>query len=70
MFNIEQFCGRLSSHSVRMKRRELTPKQLSSVTCPPCGAGVGEGCVLHSGAPRSQPHVDRTFAAREAIERK
>jgi hypothetical protein len=70
MFNIEQFCGRLSSHSARMKRKELTPKQLSSVPCPTCGVAAGERCVLHSGAPRSGPHVDRTFAAAEAIERR
>jgi len=53
-----------------MKRRELTPKQLSAVACPTCGAAVGERCELNSGAPRFAPHVDRKFAALEAIERK
>jgi hypothetical protein len=52
-----------------MKKRELTPEQLSSVPCPTCGVAVGERCVLHSGAPRSEPHVDRKLAAAEAIER-
>jgi len=41
-----------------------------SVPCPTCGVAAGERCVLHSGAPRSEPHVDRKFAAAEAIEKK
>ena len=53
-----------------MKKKELTPKQLSSVPCPTCGVAAGERCVLHSGAPRSEPHVDRKFAAAEAAEKK
>jgi len=53
-----------------MKSRNLTAKQLSSVSCPTCGAAAGHSCVLHSGAPRSAPHVDRKFCAIDAIERK
>ena len=53
-----------------MKKGELTAKQIGSVSCPTCGAAVGEGCELNSGAPRSEPHVDRKFAALEAIEKK
>jgi hypothetical protein len=56
-------------HSARMKKKELTPKQLSSVPCPTCGVAAGKRCVLLSGAPRSKPHADRKFAATEAIER-
>jgi len=52
-----------------MKKNELTPKQVSSVRCPTCGVPPEESCVLHSGAPRSEPHVDRKFAAIEAIEK-
>jgi hypothetical protein len=51
-----------------MKKSELTPKQISSVPCPTCGVSSGECCVLHSGLPRSESHVDRKFAAIEAIE--
>jgi len=51
-----------------MKKRELTPKQLTSVPCPTCGAAAGERCVLNSGAPRAEPHVDRKFAAAKVIE--
>jgi hypothetical protein len=58
------------SHSVGMKRKELTSEQISVVPCPTCGAAAGECCVLHSGGPRSGPHVDRKFSAAEAIERK
>ena len=53
-----------------MKKSELTPEQVASVSCPICGASIGESCVLHSGALRSEPHVDRKFAAIEAIEKK
>jgi hypothetical protein len=49
---------------------ELTPKELSSVRCPTCGVGLGERCLLHSGSPRSEPHVDRKLSAIEALEQK
>jgi len=51
-----------------MKRKDLTASQISSVPCPTCGAAVGEHCELHSGARRVEPHVDRKFAAIQAIE--
>jgi hypothetical protein len=57
-------------HSVRMTKKELTPKQLSAVPCPTCGVPAGKRCELHSGALRSEPHVDRKFAAAEAIVRR
>ena len=58
------------SHYVKMKKKDLTAKQLSSVPCPTCGAVPGERCVLHSGALRSEPHVNRKLSAAEAIETK
>jgi hypothetical protein len=45
-------------------------QQVSSVPCPTCGASVGQRCELLSGALRSKPHLNRQFAAVEAIERK
>ena len=57
-------------HSVSMKRKELRPKELFHVPCPTCGATAGGPCELHSGAPRSRPHVERKFAAIEATGRK
>jgi len=51
-----------------MKSRNLTAKQLSSVPCPTCGVAAGNSCVLHSGGPRSAPHVDRRFCAADSIE--
>jgi hypothetical protein len=53
-----------------MRMSHLTPKQLFSVPCPTCGVATGERCLLHSGAPRSEPHVDRRLSAAEAIEQK
>lgn len=52
-----------------MKKKELTPKQIAYVSCPTCGAAIGERCVLNSGGLRFEPHVDRKFAAIEAIEK-
>ena len=60
----------MQAHSLRMKKSELTPEQVSSVACPTCGVPAGERCVLHSGAPRSEAHVDRKFAAIDSIEKK
>lgn len=50
--------------------RDLTLKQLSSVPCPTCGVAPVERCLLHSGAPRSEPHEDRKLVAAEEIEKK
>ncbi len=51
-----------------MKKKDLTPRQLSSVACPTCGVPAGKRCVLHSGGPRSEPHIDRKFVAAERFE--
>jgi hypothetical protein len=60
--------GWLQSHSVRMKKSELTLKQVSAIPCPTCGAAIGMPCVLHSGGKRLEPHVDRKLAAIEGLE--
>ena len=48
----------------------MTPKQLSAVPCSTCGVAAGKRCVLHSGALRGEPHVDRRLTAAEAVEMK
>jgi hypothetical protein len=48
----------------------MTPKQLASVPCPICGVYAGQRCVLHSGGPRTEPHVDRKLLAMEPVELK
>ena len=58
------------SHRIQMRISDLTAKQLFSVPCPTCGVAPGERCLLHSGAPRSGPHVDRKLSAAEAMEKK
>ena len=60
---------RYLSHSVGMRMGDLTPKQLLSVPCPTCGVAAGARCLLHSGARRTEPHVDRKLSAADAIER-
>jgi hypothetical protein len=50
--------------------RDLTNDQLSSVPCPTCGVAAGKRCLLHSGALRSESHVDRKLYAAESIEAK
>jgi hypothetical protein len=47
---------------------DLTQKQLISVPCPTCGVAAGARCLLHSGAPRSEPHINRKLSAADAIE--
>jgi hypothetical protein len=53
-----------------MKTKELTLKQILSVPCPTCGAALEEGCVLHTGARRTEPHRNRKLSAAEALEKK
>jgi len=67
---MEQLSNGVKLHPVLMKKNELTPKQVSSVPCLTFGVATRKNCALHSGSPRSRPHVDRRFAAIEAIERK
>ncbi|MHB8754755.1 MAG: zinc finger domain-containing protein [Candidatus Acidiferrales bacterium] len=52
-----------------MKKKELTPEQMSSVPCPTCGVAAGQSCVLHSGGPRSEPHTERKLSAIEAMQK-
>ena len=49
---------------------ELTLEQCCSVACPECGVPAGKRCLLHSGALRSEPHIDRRLYAAEEIEMK
>ena len=55
------------SHPIQMRMSDMTAKQLFSVSCPTCGVAPGERCLLHSGAPRTEPHLDRKLSAAEAI---
>ena len=67
-------CEHLSActalHYVTVKTKELTPKQILTVSCVTCGAAVGEVCELHTGAPRTEPHRDRKLSAAETVEKK
>ncbi len=57
----------LPLHSVAMRIRDIAPKIFLSVPCPTCLAAPGKRCLLHSGAPRSQPHVDRKLTAAKRV---
>jgi hypothetical protein len=48
------------------------PDGKTLVLCPLSYVGVApsEFCLLHSGGPRSEPHVDRKLSAAEAMEKK
>jgi hypothetical protein len=69
MSNIEQFPSVERWHYAVVKTKELTPKQILSVQCSTCGAAVGEGCELHTGALRTESHRDRKLSASEAAEK-
>jgi hypothetical protein len=53
-----------------MRMRDLTPEQFTAVPCPTCGVSPGQRCLMHSGGPRSEPHLDRKLSAAEAFESK
>jgi hypothetical protein len=67
---MEQIFGSGLFQHIRMKMNDLTKKQISSVKCPTCGAGVGRRCELSSGGLRFEPHIDRKLSAGEVVERK
>jgi len=67
---VNRFAGDLGTRWCQMRMNELTPKQFSSVPCPTCGVAAGMRCLLHSGAPRVDAHIDRKLTAAEAIETK
>jgi hypothetical protein len=67
---LNSFPDGVLSHHIGMKVKQLTPRQLSSVHCPTCGAAAGERYVLNSDTLRSGPHIDRKLLATEAVEKK
>ncbi len=67
---IEHFLSLKRSIIRNVKTKELTPNQILSVVCITCGAAIGEGCELHTGALRFEPHRDRRLSAAEALEKK
>jgi len=40
-------------------------KQVLAVRCPTCGAAPGEECKLAVGSPRTKPHRDRRWTAKD-----
>lgn len=67
MSTIEHFPYAVESHYLAMKTKELTLKQILSVTCPTCAAAIAEPCELHTGARRTEPHRDRKLSAADAV---
>lgn len=67
MSNIEHSCGGDTLQYLGMKTSELTARQILSVPCPTCGVATGNGCELHTGALRTEPHRDRKLSAAEAV---
>ena len=48
-------------YHLEMSVKELTLKQLLSVSCSTCGAAPGQQCILHYGGVRFAPHPTRRF---------
>lgn len=67
-FKMEQSYGSFWCTVSDMRMTHLTAKQLLAVRCPACGVAPGERCLLHSGAPCPDVHLDRKLSAAEAIE--
>ena len=57
-------------YSSEVRLKDLTPRQVSSIPCPTCGVPAGKRCLLHSGSPRTEPHIERKLSAAEALEAK
>jgi hypothetical protein len=53
-----------------MKTKQLTRKQISSVSCPVCGVAVGKRCILIAGGARNEPHGNRKLLAAETVREK
>jgi hypothetical protein len=70
VFQIAQLRRTLSHYPCWMRMGDMNPKLVLAVPCPTCGVAVGKGCVLHSGQPRNDPHLDRKLCAIEALESK
>jgi hypothetical protein len=51
-----------------MRLEDLTPKLVLSVPCPTCRAAPEQPCLLYSGAPHIDLHIERKFYAAETIE--
>jgi len=51
-----------------MKLKDLTPGLVVSVRCPTCGAASERPCLLYSGDPHIDSHIERKFYAAETIE--
>ena len=52
-----------------MEQKEMTNEQLSSVTCPTCGASIGEPCAWDFGGLRLGTHLNRELSASAEIKR-
>jgi hypothetical protein len=61
---------RVLSHSDPVKMKDLSLERFSSVPCLTRGVATGKRCRLHSGALRSESHIDTKLSAAEAIETK
>ena len=52
-----------------MEKKEMTNEQLSSVTCPTCGANIGEPCIWDFRGLRLGTHLNRELSVAAVIER-
>ena len=67
MFQIGQICVTLMFYPSRTKKMKLDTKRWLAFPCSTCGVDAGRRCLSHSGALRSEPHIDREFSAIEAV---
>jgi hypothetical protein len=58
------------SESIRIKIRDLTPRQVLYVACPTCDVAAGQRCIRYSGGLRVEPHLCRKWSAVEAMKMK
>lgn len=60
-----QICANLLSYPSRTKKMEMDAKRWLAFACPSCGVAAVQPCLSHSGALRSESHIDRKLSAME-----
>jgi len=68
VYKIEQFFRIRKPYLFTMRLEDLTPELVVSVPCPTCGAASERPCLLYSGDPHIDSHIERKFYAAETIE--
>jgi hypothetical protein len=57
--------ARATQNKLASREAAIILEQVLAVRCPTCGAAPGEECKLVAGSPRTKPHRDRRWTAKD-----